>query len=601
MGDAILAFFGAPIAHEDDPQRAVLAGLDIIEGIQAYQADVKRRWNLDFGVRVGINTGLVVVGEVGSDLRVEYTAMGDAINLAARMEQTAQTWSVLISGDTHDLITPLFEFDSPEEIEVKGKAEPVTAYRVISKKAEPGRMRGIEGLSSPLVGRDSELGELRQVLERLHDGRGSLVCLIGEAGLGKSSLINELHAEWDNIAGSGAPWIECRGVSYDTTRPYGLFFQRILQVIGVTDSDSIETVRTKVAAAPMHFPEGVGTAVVHAITVLLALETESDSPQAEGQAVQREFHDACVSWWRAVAAHAPTVMVMDDLHWVDPASVQLMIALFPLLEEIPLVILCSFRPERQSAAWRVKQAAETEFPHRYTEINLSALSDEDCDQLFSNLLGVDGLPPQIRRVILEKTDGNPFFLEEIIQTLIDNGAITRDETSAHWRADADISEISIPENLLALLTSRIDRLEDDVRRNLQLSSVIGRSFYHGVLEQISDTGIVLDRQLNILQRAELIREAARVPELEYIFQHDLTREAAYNSILLRERREYHLRVGEAVEKLFNDRLEENAHLLAHHFHQGGDNKRALKYSVLAGDVAARYVLTMKPSLITPSR
>ena len=587
MGDSILAFFGAPIAHEDDPQRAVLAGLDIIEGIRGYQDDVKRRWNLDFGVRVGINTGLVVVGEVGSDMRVEYTAMGDAINVAARMVQTAQTGSVQVSGDTHDLIAPLFEFDPPEEVQAKGKAEPVTAYRVISKKAEPGRMRGIDGLSSPLVGRDGELNELCQVLERLHDGRGSLVCLIGEAGLGKSSLINEMHTRWEEVAGSGAPWIECRGVSYDTTRPYGIFFQSILHALGVTESDSIETVRTKVAAAPMHFPPGVGTAVVHAITVLLALDTGSDRPEADGQAVQRELHEACVSWWRAVAAHAPTVIVMDDLHWADPASVQLMIDLFPLLEEIPLVILCSFRPERQSAAWRVKQAAETEFPHRYTEINLSALSDEDCDQLLGNLLGVDGLPPQIRRLILEKTDGNPFFLEEIIRTLIDNGAITRDETSAHWRADADISEISIPENLLALLTSRIDRLEDDVRRTLQLSSVIGRSFLHAVLEQITDDGSVLDRQLSTLQRAELIREASRIPEVEYTFQHDLTREAAYNSILLRERREFHLRVGEAVENLFSNRLEEHAHLLAHHFYQAREHERAMRYSVMAGAESAR--------------
>ena len=278
---------------------------------------------------------------------------------------------------------------------------------------------------------------------------------------------------------------------------------------------------------------------------------------------------------------------MDDLHWADPASVQLMIDLFPLLEEVPLLLLCSFRPERQSPAWRVKQAVETEYPHIYTEVSLTALSDDDSDRLFENLLGISEMPPQLRESILEKTDGNPFFIEEFIRTLIDTGVITRDETGAAWRADTDVNEISIPENLLALLTSRIDRLDEDARRTLQLSSVIGRSFYRGVLEQISDAGIVLDRQLNSLQREELIREAARVPELEYTFQHDLTREAAYNSILLRERREYHLRVGEAVEKLFNDRLEENAHLLAHHFHQGGDDKRALKYAVLAGDVAAR--------------
>ncbi|NQW22903.1 MAG: AAA family ATPase [SAR202 cluster bacterium] len=587
MGDAILAFFGAPIAHEDDPQRAVLAGLDIIEGIHAYQAEVKSKWNLDFGVRVGINTGLVVVGEVGSDLRVEYTAMGDAINLAARMEQTAQPGTVHISGDTHSLIAPLFDFDAPEEVGVKGKTAPVTAYRVLSKKAEPGRMRGIEGLSSPLVGRVKEINELRQVLNRLHDGRGALVCLTGEAGLGKSSLLNELHACWEQIAGSAAPWIECRGVSYDTTRPYGLFSQQMLQVFGVADNDSIETVRAKVAVAPVGFPPEIQSAVVKAMSVLLAFETASDGKQSQGEAAQRELHEACHGWWRAVASHSPTVIVMDDLHWADPASVQLIIDLFPLIEEAPLLILCSFRPERQSAAWRAKQAAETGYSHVYTEINLTALTDEDSDELFENLLGISNLPTQLRRTILQKTDGNPFFIEEFIRTLIDSGVITRDETGAHWQADTNVDAISIPDNLLALLTARIDRLEEDERRTLQKSSVIGRSFHLGVLEEICEPGNTLARHLNTLQRAELIREATRVPELEYIFQHDLTREAAYNSILLRERREFHLNVGEAVERLFSDRLEENAHLLAHHFYQAGSNERALKYSILAGDKSAR--------------
>ena len=389
------------------------------------------------------------------------------------------------------------------------------------------------------------------------------------------------------IAGDGAQWFESRGVSYNTTRPYGLFSHGTQQALGVTDGDSIETVQAKIAAAPGDLPSDVKEKAVRAIGVLLALERASDGPQVNGEAAQRELYDAFHGAWRALAAYSPTVLVMDDLHWADPASVQLMIDLFPLLEEVPLLVLCSFRPERQSPAWRVKQAAETEYPHIYTEVSLSALSDDDSDRLFENLLGISEMPPQLRHSILEKTDGNPFFIEEFIRTLIDTGVITRDETGTSWRADTDVNEISIPENLLALLTSRIDRLEEDARRTLQLSSVIGRSFNHGVLEQISDTDIVLDRQLNTLQRAELISEAARLPELQYIFQHDLAREAAYNSILLRERREYHMRVGEAVEKLFNDRLEENAHLLAHHFYQGGDDSRALKYSVLAGDVAAR--------------
>ncbi len=585
MGDAILAFFGAPIAHEDDPQRAVLAGLDIVRSIRSYQAEVKGKWNLDFGVRVGINTGLVVVGEVGSDMRVEYTAMGDAINLAARMEQTAQTGTVQISEDTYNLIAPLFECESLDKIEVKGKREPVPAYRVMGAKDIPGRLRGIEGLRAPLVGRDSEMDLLRQVLERLNDGRGSIVCLIGDAGMGKSCILEELQAHWARIAGGDAPWIESRGVSYDTTRPYGMFIQRMLQMFGIEDSDSLEMVREKFAIAPEGFQPEVLPTVVRAAEALLAFRTDSDNPQLEGEALQHEVYNACHSMWRAAASFRPTALVLDDFHWADPASVDLMIDIFSLVDEVPLLLLFSFRPERQSPAWRIKQTAETDYPHLYTEISLRALSVEDSEILFRNLLDVADSPTQLRQMILAKTEGNPFFIEEFIRTLIDTGAVIRDESGMHWRVDTKVEDIPIPENLQALLTARIDRLEDDTRRTLQLSSVIGRSFHHGVLKLISDSSIALDKQLSTLQRVELIREASRVPELEYIFQHDLTREAAYNSILLRERREFHRRVGEAVEEMFNDRLEEQSHLMAHHFYEAGDTQRALKYSIIAGERA----------------
>ena len=556
MGDAILAFFGAPIAHEDDPQRA-------------------------------INTGLVVVGEVGSDMRVEYTAMGDAINLAARMEQTAPTGTVQVAADTYNLVAPIFDFESLGGIEVKGKSEPVPAYRVIGPKAVPGRLRGIEGLSTPLVGRDNEIWELTQALENLHQGRGGIVCLIGEAGIGKTSLLEDAKAEWKNIAGIEAPWVEGHGVSYESARPYGLFMQLARQTYGIEETDPLDLVRNKVARTQEAFPPQVQSIVVHGIEALFAFGTDSDHPQLQGEALQQELYQANRAILHASASHTPTVAVLDDLHWADPASVELLIDSLSLVDEVPLLFLFSFRPERQSPAWLIKQTAETEYPHRYTEISLSELSDEDSEILFGNLLNIADAPPELRQMILAKTGGNPFFVEEFIRTLIDTGAITHDETGMHWQPGKKVEEIPIPENLQALLTARIDRLEDDARRTLQLSSVIGRSFHHGVIKLISDAAIALDRQLNTLQRAELIREAARIPELEYIFRHDLTREAAYNSILLRERREFHGRVGEAIEGIFNDRLEEQSHLLAHHFYEAGDNQRALNYLVMAGEAAAR--------------
>ena len=427
---------------------------------------------------------------------------------------------------------------------------------MISAKGIPGRLRGIEGLHTPLVGRDREMGQLKQVLERLNHGRGSIVCLIGDAGMGKSCILEELQDHWGKIAGSGAPWIESRGVSYDTTRPYGMFVQRMLQIFGVEDSDSLDTVREKFAIAPEGFQPEVIPAVVRAVQALLAFRTDADDPQLEGEALQHEVYNACHGMWRAAASFRPTALVLDDLHWADPASVDLMVDLFSLVDEVPLLLLCSFRPERQSPAWRLKQTAEIDYPHLYTEIPLQALSVEDSETLFGNLLNVAESPAQLRQMILGKTEGNPFFMEEFIRTLIDTGAVIRDDSGMRWCVDTKVEDIPIPENLQALLTTRIDRLDDDTRRTLQLSSVIGRSFHHGVLKLISGSSTALDRQLSTLQRVELIRESDRVPELEYIFQHDLTREAAYNSILLRERREFHKRVGEAVEEMFSDRLEE---------------------------------------------
>jgi len=628
MGDAILAFFGAPIAHEDDPQRAVLAGLEIVVGMRPYREQIKRERGLDFDVRVGINTGLAVVGEVGSDLRVEYTAMGDAVNLAARMEQTAQSGTVQISGDTHKRIAPLFECESLGGIEVKGKTEPVPAYRVIAPKAQPGRLRGIEGLAAPLIGRAAEMNALHNAFADLQAGRGRIVCVIGEAGLGKSRLIREtcqvllppLNSRGALGDLTGLIWSESRGISYDTTtHPYGQFQQHLRNLCGAMENDSAEVLHTKLARAL----NDVNPRALEVFDVLLG--TETGTPHLEGEAFKRELFEAILRTWRT---HTPSVFVFDDLHWADPASIELLLHLFQLVSPTtessgssitaaPLLFLCAFRPDAESPAEQVRLAAQTQYAETYTEIRLSPLSDEDSNALVDSLLTVSELPPQLRERILDKAEGNPFFVEEVVRTLIDSGAVARDESGLHWRATTDAAEISIPDNVQALLTARIDRLEEAARRTLQLASVVGRTFYYRVLQLISVThggagfdtantavsprhlprelrGVQLvegrdhelDQQLGALQHADLIREAARDPELEYIFRHALTQEAAYNSILLKRRRELHRRVGETLEKLLANRLEEHVSLLGHHFYEAGD-ARAQHYYTLAGDAAAR--------------
>jgi class 3 adenylate cyclase/tetratricopeptide (TPR) repeat protein len=587
MGDAILAFFGAPIAHEDDPERAILAGLDIVRDIQPFCDEIRSEYGLEFNVRVGINTGPVVVGEMGSDLAVEYTAMGDGINLASRMEATAQPGSVQISEDTYKLIAPLFDVESLGSLEVKGKEASVNTYSVIRRKVDPGSLRGIEGLEAPLIGRADEIDRLRQSIVELQQGRGGIVSLIGEAGLGKSRLIEELKAELGDEDSDQFAWFSCRGISYEAERPYAIFQQLIRQMTGVRESDPPEVVRNKIGNHINTLPPESQASARRAVELLLSVEAESDFPALEGEALKRELFAFNLNTWRTAAQTCPIILEFDDLHWADPASIEMMLHMLQLVDETPLLLLCALRPYRQSPGWKVKTTADTEYPHRYTEIPLQPLSKDNSQELVNNLLEISDLPETLHDLILQKAEGNPFFVEEVVRTLIDRGAVVRDENGARWKAAQDIEDVFIPDNLQALLTSRIDRLSSEVRSTLQYAAVIGRSFYYRVLQMISEMESDLDKHLNVLQRVDLIREAARIPEMEYVFRHELTRDAAYKTILRRQRKRFHLQVGEALEALFPERLEELAPRLAYHFEQGKDSEKAQKYFTKAGDSAAR--------------
>ena len=585
MGDAILAFFGAPISHEDDPQRAVMAGIEILNATASYRDEVRRRWGVEIEVRVGINTGLVVMGEVGADLRVEYTALGDAINVAARMEQAARPGTVLVSADTQRLIAPLFEFEDLGPIEVRGKTQPVSAYRVISAKSEPGSLRGIEGLRSPLIGREKEVETLRRVFDALKEGRGGIVNVIGEAGLGKSRLIEEASAQLAQDTTTPVHWIEAKGVSYDTGRPYGMFVTILRHTFGIDEKDPPETVHRKLSLVFAGRSQADRENVAAVVELLLSPVSSPVSDRVEGDEIKAQMLDALLGVWRQVSE--PTVIYLDDLHWADPASVEFLGHLLQLAQEAPVVILSVFRPELQSPAWQIKLKAETDPPDLYTEIALAPLSDGDSDKLFGQLLTIPDSETALRTSILEKAAGNPLFIEEFTRTLMETGAATLDDSGLRWTESATVQQVRIPQNLQGLLTARIDRLGEDARRTLQMGAVIGRAFHVRVLKQISDGPVAVDRELNTLQSAGLIQESAGLPEPEYTFRHDLMREAAYGSILIRRRRDYHQPVGNAVEELFCDRLEEQAHPLAYHFREAQDNQRALDYSIMAGDVAAR--------------
>lgn len=608
MGDAILAFFGAPIAHEDDPQRAVLAGLDIQNGIQDYRDSVRRKWGVEFELRVGINTGLVVVGAMGSDLRMEYTAMGDAINLAARMEATAQPGTVQIAENTYQQVAPFFEVKDLGGIEVKGKSTPVQAFQVLTLKDSPGQLRGVEGLEAPLIGRVNEFERLISARDDLQRGIGGIISLVGEAGLGKSRLIQELHevilrqlAHPQNKDGI-IQWFQTASLSYETTQPYGLFKHLIRCVIDARPADNPQIFRDKidrlvedtlavetlVGAPSVDLSSNEDNSMMRrVIESLFGLESEAGEAPLEGETFQGKLYTTMVSIWKRLATQTPVILVMDDVHWADPASIDLVLRLFSLTDKVPLLLVCAQRPDRQAPGWKIKQTAETDFPHRTTEITLNPLNSNDSGALVDSLMHVSNFPAKLRENILMKTEGNPFFVEEVVRSFIERGAIFWEEREKRWVMTGDDVQVDIPDNVQTLLIARIDRLEEDARGILQVAAVIGRSFTYRVLARLLETNIDLQEQLLALQHSQLIQETARLPEQEYTFQHALVQDAAYGMILHQKKRVFHQVVAEALEEIYPDQTLENAPLLAQHFDKAGEFDRALQYFYMAGDADFR--------------
>ena len=375
MGDAILAFFGAPIAHEDDPERAVLAGLDILEAAEPYAEEVRKAHGVDFNVRVGINTGLVVVGEVGSDLHVEYTALGDAVNLAARMEQTAASNTIQISEFTHRLIEPVFEFEDIGGIAVKGKAEPVQSFRVLGLKAERGAQRRIEGLHSPLVGRDNEIRLLRRVVDDLRGGRGQLCSIMADAGLGKSRLTAELLEDLMSEGVVSTPpaadgggelsWVEGRSFSYNSTTPYAPFVDLFSNCFGFeSDDDTTVRYRKIVDAVTRALPDDVATTVPYLANLVGVEGTDEDAERVrylQPPQLRERVFDAVFRLVEAMAQHRPLVLLLDDVHWIDSNSIELLEELMAVTDVVPSSSwLCSALHRRTA------RGAFTRRPHAIT-------------------------------------------------------------------------------------------------------------------------------------------------------------------------------------------------------------------------------------------
>jgi len=494
LGDSLLAFYGAPVAHEDDPIRAVHSALAFISAGREYAEAIRQEYGVEFAIRVCINTGEVIIGAVQDDLKYEFTAMGGAVNLVSRIKFAAQPMTVLISENTYPFIAPVFECADLGSIPIKGLINPVYVYQVHGPRGQPGQLRGVAGLKSPMVGRENELAALNQLCDTVQAGVGRMALIVGGPGLGKSRLIAEWKAvacvgfAQSDVGGGASPlgWVDGHSLSFGQGSAYHLLIDLLRSIILIPEAaGEPETRAALLALTEDLFGESaldVYPYLGHLLSINLTGEALERVELGDPQALRTQYLQAFRRLFQVLSTRRPLVLVLEDLHWADPSSTELLIELLPLASTAPILFCLVTRPERDLPGWKLVTAAREIMGGSMLELRLQALSETDSRQLVANLLTIEALPARVRNIILKKSDGNPFFVEEVIRMLIDQGAIVQE--NGDWVVGKEIMDLDIPDNLQGLLLARIDRLPEEVKHTLRVAAVIGRQFPKKVLARV---------------------------------------------------------------------------------------------------------------------
>jgi class 3 adenylate cyclase/tetratricopeptide (TPR) repeat protein len=573
MGDGIMALFGAPIAHEDHAVRACYAALTMQTSVKAYAAEVQRTKGVPLQIRVGLNTGEVVVRAIGSDLHMDYTAVGQTTHLAARMEQMAMPGSILITPQVLGLVEGYLQVEALGPVSIKGLSAPVAVYEVMG--AGPVRTRlqaaAVRGLTR-FVGRDAELEALRQALERAGGSHGQVVALVGEPGMGKSRLVHEfIHSHRTH----GWLLLESRSASYGRATPYLPVVDLLKSYWKIEDQDDPRTIRAKVTGQVLTLDEALQDTIPAMLSVLEALPEDSPFRALNPPQRRQRTLEALKHLLLRESQAQPLLLVFEDLHWIDTETQALLDCLVESLPTARLLLLVNYRPEYQHR-WGSKTY--------YTQLRLDPLPTESAEELLQALLGDDpGLLP-LKWLLIERTGGNPFFLEESVRTLVETQMLVG-ERGAYRLAQA-LPSIQVPATVQAVLAARIDRLLPEEKRLLQTAAVLGTEVPGPLLHAIADLPEeALHAALARLQATEFLYEMHLFPQLAYTFKHALTHEVAYGGLLQERRRALHGRIVEAIEQLYAGHLADQVERLAHHAVWGEVWEKAEIYCRQAGEKA----------------
>ena len=600
LGDGFMALFGAPVAVEDHARRGALAALGIFKGIQQLHTEVGLYDEMALSVRIGMNTGLVVVGRIGDNLRMDYTAVGDTTNLAARMQQLAPAGAIWVTEPTYRAAGEAFAWQVLGPMAVKGKADDLPVYALLGLHQVRSRFEVVvqRGLTQ-FVGRYPELQRLLAALIQAERVEGQVVSVVGEAGIGKSRLLHEFkqHLEHEDV-----PYVEGSCFAYGNSISYLPFIEIMKGFFGLEEREAEAEMKHRIASrlAPLALD---AAAVAPHLYNLLALSVEDEVfPSLTPELLRQRTVEALKALVLAAARQQPLVLILEDVHWIDKATEEVLAALVEAMAAVPLLLVLVYRPEylhawahkayhTQVALTRLPSASSVEMVRAIltkpyaAHIALERLSPAQSMAMVQELLGSTTLPPELEQFIATKTDGNPLFVEELTRSLLESGALV--QAVGGYRITQPLATLDIPPTVQGVLLTRIDRLHEDLKYVLQVASAVGRVFSYPLLEQVVEPGTDIEPILGQLADLEFVYVTALAPQREYSFKHVLTQEAVYQTLLHPKREEYHERIGKALETLYPDRLEEYYEMLAYHFVRSGNKDKAVEYLDLANRKAAK--------------
>jgi len=603
-GDGLMALFGAPIAHENNAERAIRSAMDMVSDVAKLSQELVLH-GYTLNVHIGIHSGSVIVGELGGNGVMNYTAIGDSVNLARRLEEVASPGVILVSEKVFRRTSRLFNFEQLPPVSLKNISKEVQAFRVVSMRSKASLMRGIDGLQAPLIGRETEYAQIKQKIDRLvAHGIGGVILLVGEGGMGKSRLTREIRLSLDE---SCLAIFEGQSLTYRKPISYWIFQDMLRNFMGLPGNSPASMIQQRLAETLSSLLGDEGSTILPYLEHLFSIQP-SDMAARErfqyldpGQLRQQVFL-AVRDFLVGVARNKPVLLILEDLHWADEASLELIRFLMDSTRSSPIILYAITRPFEGEVINAIHERAQQRLAGQYLLLRLEALLPDQSEKLLDALITITDFPEELHRQIIERSAGLPFYLEEILRMLMEQQIIIQRE--GHWQLTSvvDIGVIGVPESLQGLILARFDRLALPQQIILQTASVIGYRFSTQILRQVLSaetefSPAVIDESLHLLLEREFIipqegieEEAENgngAGEVNYQFRHVLVSDAVYSTLLQRDRRELHTRVGEVIENMYRDRLDGYIEVLAGHYLRSPYLDRALHYLALAGEKAAR--------------